>query len=125
MSGPIGGLFADPLRSLTQVLTGAEVRGTADIGPGFVVVHSSGIVIGEEVVIGSNVRIYQGVTLGDGSRNGQPHLGDNVFLGAGSKILGGVVIGNNVRVGANAVVLTDVPDDCTAVGVPARIIHGR
>ena len=83
-----------------------------------------GVVIGETTVIGDNCLLYQGVTLGGtGKDKGKRHptLGDNVMVGAGAKVLGPINIGNNVKVAANAVVLKDIPDNCTAVGVPARI----
>lgn len=82
-----------------------------------------GIVIHRRCIIGDNVRIGNGVTLGARRRDqGAPLIGDNVFIGAGAKVLGGVKIGNNAKIGANAVVLNDVPDNATAVGVPARVI---
>lgn len=83
-----------------------------------------GVVIGETTIIGDNCLLYQGVTLGGtGKDKGKRHptLGDNVMVGAGAKVLGPINIGNNVKVAANAVVLKDIPDNCTAVGVPARI----
>jgi len=105
----------------------------ADVGPGLYLPHPVGIVIGSGVRIGRNCHILQGVTLGgaggksraDGTT--QPRVGDNVLIGAGAKILGPVDIGNGVRIGANAVVTRDLPDNCTAVGIPARIlpVHGE
>lgn len=84
----------------------------------------NGIVVSYRAKIGKNCTIYQQVTIGQ--ENGKaPEIGDNCILGAGSKIIGGVKIGNNVKVGANAVVVKDVPDNCTAVGVPARIIFNE
>jgi len=81
-----------------------------------------GIVINPACVIGNNVKINQQVTLGGSGDKGCPIIGDNVYIGAGAKVLGGVRIGNNAKIGANAVVLADIPDGATAVGVPARIL---
>jgi serine O-acetyltransferase len=93
----------------------------ADFGPEFVLVHSLGVVINTNVKGGRHVRIEHEVTIG--AEKGQvPVLGDDVFIGAGAKIIGGVRIGNGARIGANAVVLADVPDGATAVGVPARVV---
>jgi serine O-acetyltransferase len=92
----------------------------AQFGPGFVIVHSYGVVINTAVRGGANITIEHGVTIG--AEKGQsPVLGDHVFIGAGAKILGGIRVGNNVKIGANAVVVHDVPDNCTAMGVPATI----
>ena len=84
-----------------------------------------GVVIGETAVIGDNCLIYQGVTLGGtGKDKGKRHptLGNNVLVGAGAKVLGPFTVGNNVKIAANAVVLNPIPDDCTAVGIPARVV---
>lgn len=104
--------------------TGIEIHPGAQIGKGLFIDHGMGVVIGETTVIGDNCLLYQGVTLGGtGKDKGKRHptLGDNVMVGAGAKVLGPIHIGNNVKVAANAVVLKDIPDNCTAVGVPARI----
>ena len=104
--------------------TGIETHPGAQIGKGLFIDHGMGVVIGETTVIGDNCLLYQGVTLGGtGKDKGKRHptLGDNVMVGAGAKVLGPINIGNNVKVAANAVVLKDIPDNCTAVGVPARI----
>lgn len=104
--------------------TGIEIHPGAQIGKGLFIDHGMGVVIGETTVIGDNCLLYQGVTLGGtGKDKGKRHptLGDNVMVGAGAKVLGPINIGNNVKVAANAVVLKDIPDNCTAVGVPARI----
>ncbi len=87
-----------------------------------------GVVIGETAEVGDNVTLYHGVTLGGtGKHTGKRHptVGNNVFIGSGAKILGPVVIGDRVKVGANAVILEDVPSDCTAVGIPARTIYKK
>ena len=84
--------------------------------------HPNGIVIHQDAVIGDHCLIMQQVTLGQTAEGGAPTLGDGVYIGAGAKLLGKITIGNNTRIGANAVVLADVPENCTAVGIPARII---
>ena len=109
-----------------KFLTGIEIHPGATIGRGLVIDHGSGVVIGETAEIGDNCTIYQGVTLGGtGKDEGKRHptLGDNVMVGAGAKILGPVNIGSNVKVAAGAVVLTELPDDSTAVGIPARVVR--
>ena len=93
----------------------------AEFGPGLVFVHSQGIVINSAVKGGNDIRLEHQVTIG-AEKGAAPVLGDDVFVGAGAKILGGVRIGNRVRIGANAVVLTDIPDGATAVGIPARVV---
>ena len=105
--------------------TGIEIHPGATIGKGFFIDHGMGVVIGETAVIGDNCLIYQGVTLGGtGKDKGKRHptLGNNVMVGSGAKVLGPFTVGNNVKIAANAVVLEAIPDNCTAVGVPARII---
>lgn len=109
----------------TRLKTGIEIHPGAKIGRGFVIDHGMGVVIGETTEIGDNVLIYQGVTLGGtGKETGKRHptIGNNVVIGCGAKILGPVKIGDNAKIAANAVVLTDVPPDSTAVGTPAKII---
>ena len=110
---------------LERFLTGIEIHPAAKIGGGFFIDHGFGVVIGETAEIGENVTLFQGVSLGGtGKEKGKRHptLGDNVVIGAGAKVLGGITIGNNVYIGANAVVLKSVPDDCTVVGVPGRCV---
>lgn len=99
--------------------SGAEIHPLSDIGPGLNLMHSVGIVIGPEVRIGARAMIYHGVTLGDGTRPGQPQIGDDVCIGTGAAVLGGVTVGDRVVIGANAVVTRDVPDDVVAIGAPA------
>ena len=104
--------------------TGIEIHPGAKIGRGLFIDHGTGVVIGETTEIGDDCVIYQGVTLGGtGKDHGKRHptLGNNVMVGAGAKVLGPVKIGDNVKIAAGAVVLTDIPDNATAVGVPARI----
>lgn len=118
-------------RVLSQVgkwITGIEIHPGAAIGKGFFIDHGMGVVIGETTIIGDNVTLFQGVTLGGtGKEKGKRHptLGNNVVVGTGAKILGNITIGNNVMVGANAVVLHNVPDDSTVVGVPGRVTKRR
>lgn len=109
-----------------QLKCGADISREATIGPGFYIGHFGGIVIGPDVVLGSNCNISQGVTLGAAAkagRRGSPVVGDNCYFGAGAKVIGPIRIGNNVAVGANAVVTADVPDNATVVGIPARVIN--
>ncbi|MBQ3132918.1 MAG: serine O-acetyltransferase [Clostridia bacterium] len=107
--------------------TGIEIHPGATLGDGLFIDHGVGVVIGETTVVGENCTIYQGVTLGgtgkDKGAKRHPTIGDNVMIGAGAKVLGPITIGNNVRIAAGAVVLSDVPDNCTVVGVPARIVR--
>ena len=116
--------FARWISHVGRFLTGIEIHPGARIGRRVFIDHGMGVVIGETTIIGDNCLLYQGVTLGGtGKDKGKRHptLGDNVMVGAGAKVLGPINIGNNVKVAANAVVLKDIPDNCTAVGVPARI----
>jgi serine O-acetyltransferase len=99
--------------------SGAELHPAAQVGPGFSIIHSVGIVVGKDVVAGSDLVLYQGVTIGHRSRSdlGQPVLGNRVRVGAGAKLLGKINIGDDVVIGANAVVLGDVPCGATVTGV--------
>lgn len=104
--------------------TNIEIHPGATIGRRLFIDHGTGVVIGETTEIGDDCTIYQGATLGGtGKDKGKRHptLGNNVMVGAGAKVLGPIHIGDNVRIAAGAVVLMDIPDNCTAVGVPARI----
>ena len=108
-----------------KLLTGIEIHPAAKIGRGLFIDHGSGVVIGETAEIGDDCTLYQGVTLGGTGKDvgkRHPTLGDRVMIGAGAKILGPFTIGSDSTIGANAVVLSEVPPNCTAVGVPARII---
>ena len=110
---------------VSRFLTGIEIHPGARIGSSFFIDHGMGVVIGETTVIGNNVTIFQGVTLGGtGKEKGKRHptLGNNIVVGVGAKILGNIVIGDNVKVGANSVVLESVPPDSTVVGVPGRVV---
>ncbi|MGQ0667877.1 MAG: serine O-acetyltransferase [Nitrospiraceae bacterium] len=113
------------ISQLARWLTGIEIHPAAKIGTGFFIDHGMGVVIGETAEIGDFVTLFQGVTLGGtGKERGKRHptLGNHVVVGAGAKILGGIRIGDNVKIGANSVVLKNVPADSTVIGVPARII---
>ena len=123
-------LFHKPLSAIyhflfkcVQVLTGIELPCEVLLGAGFIIEHSGGIVISGYARFGNNCRIRNGVVVGLArvEEPGAPKLGDDVDVGAGAKLLGHIRIGNHVRIGANAVVLCDVPDYCIAVGVPAVI----
>jgi len=114
-------------RWISQVgrfFTGIEIHPGATIGKGLFIDHGMGVVIGQTAMIGDNVTLYQGVTLGGtGKEKGKRHptVGNNVVIGAGAKILGNIKIGDNSYIGSNAVVIKDVPDNSTVVGVPGRI----
>lgn len=108
--------------------TGIEIHPGAQIGKGFFIDHGNGVIIGETTIIGDNVTLYQGVTLGGtGKEQGKRHptLGNNIMVGAGAKILGSCVIGDNCKIGAGSVVLKDVPPDSTVVGVPGRVVRRK
>ncbi len=105
--------------------TGIEIHPGAVIGKGFFIDHGSGVIIGETTVIGDNVTLYQGVTLGGtGKETGKRHptLCDNVMVSAGAKVIGSFTVGENSKIGAGSVVLEEVPPNCTVVGVPGRIV---
>jgi serine O-acetyltransferase len=117
--------FPRMISEFSRWLTGIEIHPGAIIGKEVVIDHGMGVVIGETAIIGDRVLIYHGVTLGSavimqGKRH--PTVADDVTIGAGSKILGNVTVGKNAKIGANSVVITDVPPNTIAVGIPARII---
>ena len=106
--------------------TNIEIHPAATIGRRLFIDHGTGVVIGETTIIGDDCTLYQGVTLGGtGKDKGKRHptLGNNVMVGAGAKVLGPIHIGDNVRIAAGAVVLSDIPANCTAVGIPARVVR--
>ena len=112
----------------TRHKTGIEIHPGATIGKRLVIDHGMGIVIGETTEIGDDCLIYQGVTLGGtGKDTGKRHptIGNNVLIGCGAKVLGPFKVGDNSRVAANAVVLSEIPEDCTAVGAPARVVKKK
>ncbi len=105
--------------------TGIEIHPGATIGKGFFIDHGSGVVVGETTIIGNNVTLYQGVTLGGtGKEKGKRHptLEDNVMVSVGAKVLGSFTIGENTKIGAGSVVLNEIPKNCTVVGVPGKIV---
>lgn len=118
--------LARMVSQINRFFTGVEIHPAAKIGHGLFIDHGSGVVIGETTEIGDNCTIYQGVTLGGtGKDTGKRHptLGNNVMVGAGARVLGPFKVGDNVKIAANAVVLEEIPADCTAVGVPARVVR--
>ena len=105
--------------------TGIEIHPGATIGRGLFIDHGHGVVIGETAIVGDNVTLYQGVTLGGtGKESGKRHptIGNNVMISAGAKVLGSFEIGDNCKIGAGSVVLSPVPSNCTVVGIPGRIV---
>ena len=108
-----------------KMITGIEIHPGATIGKNLFIDHGSGVVIGETTEIGDNCTLYQGVTLGGtGKDTGKRHptLGDNVMVGAGARVLGPFKVGDGSKIAANAVVLDEVPENCTAVGIPAKVV---
>ena len=117
---------ARAVSQLAKFLTGIEIHPGATIGKGLFIDHGAGVVIGETAIIGNNCTLYQGVTLGGtGKEVGKRHLtlGDNVLVGAGAKLLGNFTVGSNSKIAAGAVVLGDVPENSTAVGIPAKVVR--
>lgn len=111
---------------ITRHATGIEIHPGAKIGRRFVMDHGMGIVIGETAEVGDDVLLYQGVTLGGSGKEKQkrhPTIGNGVLVGSGAKVLGSFTVGNNARIAANAVVLQAIPDDATAVGIPAKVVR--
>lgn len=117
-------LIARLISQASRWLTGIEIHPGAKIGKRFFIDHGMGVVIGETAIIGNDVLLYQGVTLGGtGIEKGKRHptVGNNVVVGAGAKVLGNITVGDNSYIGANAVVIKDVPANSTVVGIPGRI----
>jgi serine O-acetyltransferase len=117
--------LARAINYFARFITGADIHPGADIGKGFFIDHAVGVVIGETSIIGDNVSIFQGVTLGGVSTSKgkrHPTIRNNVTIGAGAKVLGNITIGDNVKIGAGSVVIKDVPPDSTVVGVPGRVV---
>lgn len=109
-----------------RLLTGIEIHPAAKIGKGLMIDHGMGVVIGETAEIGDNCTIYQGVTLGGTGKDvgkRHPTIGNNVLVGAGAKVLGPLTIGDNTKIAANAVVLANIGDNSTAVGIPAKVVR--
>ena len=114
------------LSQLTRFLTGVEIHPGAKIGQEVFIDHGMGVVIGETSEIGDRCLLYQGVTLGGTGKEGgkrHPTLANNVVVGAGAKVLGGICVGANTRIGAGSVVVKDVDADSTVVGIPGRVVH--
>ena len=114
--------------NIGRILTGIEIHPEAQIGKRLFIDHGTGVVIGQTAIIGDDVTIYHGVTLGGVGRASDkcdkrhPTLEDGAMIGSGAQVLGNITIGKNARVGSNSVVTNDVPDECTAIGIPARVI---
>jgi serine O-acetyltransferase len=119
------GVIGCCLLEINKLLHGCVIGRSAEFGKGFVLMHPIGVIINGAVKGGEKVVIESGVVIG-ASRNGWPVqvpvLGNNIFIGSGAKILGGIRVGNNVKIGANAVVVKDVSDNVTVAGIPARVI---
>ncbi len=114
------------ISQISRCFTGIEIHPGAQIGKGLFIDHGMGVVIGETTIIGDNCTIYQNVTLGGtGKDKGKRHptIGDNVMIGSGAKVLGPFSVGSNSKIAANAVVLSEVPEGSTCVGVPARVVR--
>lgn len=116
------------ISQVSRFLTGIEIHPGARIGRRFFIDHGMGVVIGETTIIGNDVLVYQGVTLGGtGKEAGKRHptVGDDVVIGAGAKVLGNITIGAHSRIGAGSVVVADVPEHCTVTGIPGRIVKQK
>lgn len=113
------------LSQWARFVTGVEIHPGATIGRRFFIDHGMGVVIGETAIVGDDVLMYHGVTLGGTSlekTKRHPTVGNGVLIGMGAKIVGNITVGDNARIGANAVVTRDVPEEATAVGIPARVV---
>lgn len=123
-------LAARILNEVTRILTGVDIHPGAVLGSGLFIDHATGVVIGETAEVGEDVTLYHGVTLGGSGRDTgkrHPTIGDRVTIGAGAKVLGAIKIGDDSRIGANAVVVKEVPSSAVVIGVPGQVIsrHGR
>lgn len=120
-------LVSKIIYKLAYLILGCTIPPTAQLGKGVNVAHPIGIVVHQNAIIGDNTIIYQNVTIGrrNGDMEESPIIGSNCIIGVGACILGKIVIGDNVKIGANAVVVHDVPDGCTVVGIPAKIIGNQ
>jgi serine O-acetyltransferase len=118
------------LANIARILTGIEIHPEAQIGKRFFIDHGTGVVIGQTAIIGDDVTIYHGVTLGGVGRSDQrgakrhPTIMDGAMVGAGAQVLGDITVGKKAKVGSNSVVTNDIPDGATALGIPARVIGG-
>lgn len=119
-------ILARMIMGITQFVTNLDIHPNAKIGRRVFFDHAFGVVVGETAIVGDDVLIYQGVTLGGVNLNRgekrHPTIGSGSVIGAGAKVLGNITIGHNCRIGSNSVVVRDVPDETTAVGIPARVI---
>jgi len=125
-SGPlriIGDKLYGGMLFVVEATSGILLNREVTIGENLHLVHSGNIKIHPACVIGNRVGIMHDVTLGEGERPGAPVIGDDVFIGTGARVLGPVKVGNRVRIAANSLVVTDLPDDCMAIGVPAKILR--
>ena len=116
------------ISNISRFFTGIEIHPAARIGRRFFIDHGMGVVIGATTIIGNDVLLYQGVTLGGtGNEHGKRHptLGDNIVVGSGAKVLGNIEIGSNSRIGAGSVVVDSVPENSTVVGIPGRIVRQK
>lgn len=120
-------VLARMIMGISQIITNIDIHPACTIGRRVFLDHAFGVVIGETAIIGDDVLIYQGVTLGGVSLERgvkrHPTIGNSTVIGSGAKILGDIIIGQNCRIGSNSVVVKSIPDDSTAVGIPARIIE--
>ena len=118
-------LIARMISHISRFLTGIEIHPAVKIGKNIFIDHGMGIVIGETAIIGDNVSIYQGVTLGGTKwekKKRHPTINDNVIIGAGAKVLGPISVGKNSKIGANSVVTKNVPSNTVVIGIPARVV---
>ncbi len=116
------------ISNVSRILTGIDIHPAARIGRRFFIDHGMGVVIGATTIIGDDVLLYQGVTLGGtGNEHGKRHptLGNNIVVGAGAKVLGNIEIGSNSRIGAGSVVVDSIPENSTVVGIPGRIVKQK
>jgi len=116
------------ISQISRFFTGIEIHPGAQIGKNFFIDHGMGVVIGETTIIGDNVTLFQGVTLGGtGKEKGKRHptLKDNIVIGAGARVLGNIIIEDEVRIGSGSVVIKDVNHDCTVVGIPGRVVISK
>lgn len=120
-----GSFLGLAIEYLIRIIFASDISCRARIDDGLMIVHGHDIVIGSHSTIGRNCKIFNGVTLGnkdtEAQINEQPVIGEDVVIGTGSKLLGGIFVGNRVKIGANSVVITNIPDDSIAIGVPARV----
>lgn len=117
------------LSNISRILTGIEIHPEAKIGARLFIDHGTGVVIGQTAIIGNDVTLYHGVTLGGVGREGDngrrhPTVEDGVMIGAGAQVLGGITIGSKAKIGANSVVTHNIPENVTALGIPARVVGG-